>query len=520
MSELNLRTRHTLYLACAFISAFLIPLLPFLLNGAPFIGDAWVHLELTEHVTATGRYSMSSYNERWPLVNLLIAFIMLVGGLSSLQASQVVPLLAGLASLPVYALCRRLGLSRGASAISVLFLTFNPLYPYAAFTGAVMKETATYYLTTLILLAVTLALKRQTSKAWTILCMLVGLGIVLGHHFAGLVIFLFLWALTAYLFSDKLKGGRLRVFNVFIITAAFSAVFIFWNLLNYLAIGPFHPVFNVTDLSLLIACFILLWASLYRDKGIFSSKAPWLVIAAIPLAVLGQTGGIYILAQPSPFIFLEAEGVPALAAFGVVGLALFTFTGLTRDSSNRIVKSYAAAAVTMVLFAFLWGHTYSGFVLLTKSLHYLGPLLAIGAGFTVSAWLRKNNLRKLLIVGVVVSIICVSSVETYFMLNWLGAYSRGELETAKDFPSLSPQVRVYGDTHAGYLFPYACGVTISKIKPLKDLEANVLIILFKSNWEQGFLYGYDWIVKDAVTPDEQLLKRGRVFDSAYLQAWL
>lgn len=520
MSELDLRTRHTLYLACAFIPAFLVPLLPFLLNGAPFIGDTWVHLELAEDITATGSYSLYSYNERWPLVNFLVAFMMLVGGLSPLQASQVVPLLAGLASIPLYAVCRRLELPRDASAISVLFLTFNPIYPYVAFGGAVMKETATYYFTLLMLFAATLALKRQTSKAWIVLCTLVGLGIVLGHHFAGLVIFLFLWALTGNMLSDKLKRSDSRLFNAFIMAAGFSAMFIFWNLLNYLSIGAFYPVFNITDLSLLIACFILLWTSLFKDNGIFSSKTPWLILAVFPIVALGQTGGIYILFQPSPFDILEAAGLPVLAAFGLVGLTLFCIAGLAKGLRKRSLKSYASAAVTMVLFAFLWGHTWSGFVLLTKSLHYIGPLLALGAGFTAAAWLQKGNYGRLRVVAVIMVIIIVSSVETHFVLNWLGAYSKGELEAACDFPAISQQVKVYGDTHAGYLFPYACGVTISEIKPLKDLEANVLIILFKSNWEQGFLYEYDWIVTDAVAPDEQLLKRGRVFDSAYLQAWL
>lgn len=508
-------------LFCVFVPVFLVPLLPFMFNGAPFIGDTWPTLGLARDIATTGHCYLRSYGERWPLVNLLLASVMLIGGLDNLLASQVIPLLTGLASLSIYTVCRRLNLSLGASAFASLFLTFNPIYPYVAFSGAVMRETATYYLTMLMLLIVTLALKHRTSKAWIVLGTLVSTGLVLGHHFAALVIFLFFWALTAYLLSDKLKRGQpyIHTRNVFIMTAVFSAMFISWNLLNYLAIGPFHPVFNVTDLSLLIACFILLWASLYKDKGISSSKTPWLVLAAFPIIILGQTGGIYILAQPSPLNILT-ETLLAAAIFGAAGLALFNIIGLARGLKVRPLKSYATAAVTMVIFAFFWGHTLPGFVLLTKSLHYLGPLLALGAGFTAAAWLRKGKYGKLRVVAVVTVIVLISLVETCFVLNWLGAYSRGELETASNFPAISHRIRVYGDTHAGYLFPYACGVSISQIRPLEDLEANVLIIVFKSNWEQGFLYDYDWIVKDAVAPDEQLLKRGRVFDSTYLQAWL
>ena len=512
MSRLNLRTRHTLYLACAFIPALLVPLLPFLLGGAPFIGDAWVHLELAEDVTATGCYSTSSYNERWPLVNLLVAFMMLVGGLSSLQASQVVPLLAGLASLPLYAVCRRLGLPWGASVLSVLFLTFNPLYPYVTFAGAVMKETATYYLIMLMLLVVTLVLKRS-SKGWVIPFTLLGLGIVLGHYFAGLVISLFLLALTIYAFFDRLRGGRPNLFKAFAMATGFLAMFVFWNLLNYLAVGPFFPIFNVTDFTLLIACFILLWVSLYRDSGVFSSRMPWLAFAAFPIIILGLRGGGYILAQPvEPITIWEYRNYLVAAAFSLTGLVL----GLR----ERCLKAYATAAVSLLLFAFLWGHTCLGFALLIKSLHYFGPLLAVGAAFTAVALVRKGGLGKLLAVAVVVFLIYASSTGTSLALRGLGVYSRGELEAAQSLPSLSSQVTAYGDTHASYLFPYASGFTIVTLKPLEQLDGNALVILLKPNWEKGFLYDYDWVTKETIAPDEQLSVRSRVYDSAYLQAWL
>jgi hypothetical protein len=453
-------------------------------------------------------------------VNFLVTFMMLIGGLSSLQASQVIPLLAGLASLPLYAVCRRLDLTKGASALSALFLTFNPIYSYVTFTGAVMKETATYYLTMLVLFAATLALKHRGSKASIALCTLVCVGIVLGHHFAGLVVFLFLWAVTSYVLMDRLWGGGLQFVSIFVLTLGFSVIFILWNLMNYLAIGSFHPVFNVTDLSLLIACFVLVWVSIYKDRGVFSGRIPWFVLAAIPIAVLGQTGRIYSLVKPDFLNLLETRGLLALAVLGLVGLTIFSVAGLAKGLTKRYLKAYTTAAVTMVLFAFLWGHSLLGFTLLIKSLHYFGPLLALGAGFTTAALLAKGTYGKLVIVTALVSIILASLTGTYMALNGLGAYSRGELEAARDLPSISTQVTVYGDTHASYLFSYICGLTISQVKPLKNLGSNALIILFKPNWEQGFLYGYDWIVKDAIAPDEQLLKRGRVYDSAYLQAWV
>ncbi len=376
-----------------------------------------------------------------------------------------------------------------------------------------MKETATYYLTMLMPLVTIIALKHRTSKASVTLFTLVGMGIALGHHFAGLVVFLFLWALTCYVLLDKLRGGRLSLFHIFVMAAAFSAVFSFWNLLNYLAIGQFFPVFNVTDLALLIASFILLYVSLYKDKGIFSSRIPWLILVAFAIAVLGLRGGVYILAQPTePLSMWEYRDYLVAAGFSLVGLAI----GLRK----RCLKAYATAAVGMLLFAFLWENTYSGFTLLIKSLHYFGPLLAVGAGFATAALSRKGNLGKLLAVAAVVFVIYASSTGTTLTLNGLGAYSRGELDASRSLPQISPQVRAYGDTRVSYLFPYAANLTISTLKPLNDLKPSALIILLKPNWELGFLYGYDWVVKEAIAPDEQLSKRMRIYDSAYLQAWL
>lgn len=512
MSELDLRTCETLCLVCAFVPAFLVPLLPFLLNGAPFIGDAWVHLELAEDVTATDCYSLSSYNERWPLVNLLVAFMTLVGGLSSLQASQVVPLLAGLASVSLYGVCRRLGLPWGASVSAVLFVSFNPLYSYVTFAGAVMKETATYYLTMLMLLVVTLVLKRS-SKSWVIPFALLGLGIVLGHHFAGLVICLFLLALTVYVFFDRLRGRKLNVFEAFVMVTVFLGMFVFWNLLNYLAVGPFFPVFNVTDFVLLIASFILLWVSLYRDGGLFSSRIPWFVFAAFPIIILGLRGGGHILAQPvEPITVWEYRNYLVAAVFSLAGLVL----GLR----ERCLKAYAASAVSLVLFAFLWGHTCLGFAFLIKSLHYFGPLLAVGAAFTAAALSRRGGLGKFLVVVVVVFLIYASSAGTILALRGLGVYSRGELEAAQSLPSLSSQVTAYGDTHASYLFPYASGFTVAMLKPLEQLDDTALVIFLKPNLARGFLFDYDWVTTETIAPDEQLSVRSRVYDSTYLQAWL
>ena len=500
-------------MAFVFMATLLVPLLPLLINGAPFIGDSWVHLGLARDVAASGRYALNAYNERWPLINLLLAFLMLVTRLPELYVGQAVPFLAGLAGLPLYALCRRLGLSRASSIVPVLFLSFNPLYSYVTFSGAVMKETATHYLVILMLLLTVSALKDSPSKPRMASLFLVSLGVVFGHHYAGLVILLFLWALAGYELIGRLRGESLRLHSVLSTAFGFTIPFSAWNLLNYLALGAYFPIFNATDGLLLLAIFIVAWTSLISDGGPFSSKRPWLAPLAFLIAVMGLRGGLYILAQPvEPISIWEARNYLVAAGFSLSGLLI----GL----KNQCLKAYASAAVGMVLFAFLWGYTQLGFVLLIKSLHYFGPLLAVGAGFTAAALLRRGNMGRILVVAILLFLVYASTTGTTLALNGLGAYSRGEVEAMRSFPSISPGIRVYGDTRVSYLFPYASGLTISGLKPLRDMEHSSLIILLKPNWEQGFLYDYDWVAKETIAPDEQLLKRGRVYDSTYLQAWL
>jgi hypothetical protein len=109
-----------------------------------------------------------------------------------------------------------------------------------------------------------------------------------------------------------------------------------------------------------------------------------------------------------------------------------------------------------------------------------------------------------------------SSTGTILALNGLGAYGREEVELLRGI-SFSPGVKLYGDTRAAYLLPYTSNITASGLKPLRMLDEGSIMLLFRPNWEQGFLVGYDWIAKEAIAPEDQLMGRGRVYDSAHLR---
>lgn len=373
-----------------------------------------------------------------------------------------------------------------------------------------MKETASFYLVVLLLLLASMS-RDETRISCITSLLIVSVGLVLGHHYASLVAFLTLWAFSVYGLLGWLRGETPSPRGIFTAALIFTVPFLAWNILNYLALGAYFPVFEAWDGLLLMATFTITLISLLKDRGVLSSRFPWLILLAFLVAVLGLRWRLYILAQPiEPISIGEARNYMVAGAFSLAGLSM----GLRR----KALKALAASSVAMLLFALLWDHTTPGFTLLIKSLHYYGLLLALGAGFTAEWLHRRGRPGGLLVAGAILFMAYASSFGTILALNGLGAYSRGELEAALRLPQPIPGMKVYGDTHTSYLLQYASNHPIIGLRPLSSLESGSLIILLRPNWEQGFLYGYDWVVREAIAPEREVSRRGRVFDSAHLKA--
>ena len=81
------------------ILAISTALSPWLMNKAPYIGDAWLHLRKAEDIVIQGRLKLEEYNDMWPLVNLLIVFYSTIVGLSPLISTQIIPFLVSLSTI-------------------------------------------------------------------------------------------------------------------------------------------------------------------------------------------------------------------------------------------------------------------------------------------------------------------------------------------------------------------------------------------------------------------------------------
>lgn len=501
------------------MASLTVPMLPLLLNGAPFIGDSWVHIKIAKDTVKSGIYQLEEYNERWPLVNFIIAYLTIITAIPEFYASQVVPLIAGLAVVPFYCLCRRLGLSRVGSAFSIFFLNFNPLYSYVTFTGAVMKETATYYLTiAFILVALTVTRLFRGKSSSLAASILMGLGVVFGHHYAGLILLIFLWAYVGYTVMYRLKGELNTFSGIIVLSIMYTVAFSIWNLSNYLALAKRFPL-DPNDFILISALIIIVWYSVIKDRGILSSRFPWLVCVGFIVAISGLRGGVYLLVQSIPPVSLgEAVNYLVAGAISIIGLGI----------SLRLIalKAYATSVVAMLLFAFLWGFTFFGFVLLIKSLHYFCILIALGGGFTLSAVINAFNMRKktkvlqsLIVLSLIGFLIYASWTGARPALNGLGAYEKGEVESARALTFIG-NLNVYGDSRLSFLLPYVSGLEISGLKPIGELNHGSLFLLAGKNLEKGFLIDYDWIAKEAILDIDLADNLSLTYNTGFLQVWL
>jgi hypothetical protein len=125
------------------------------------------------------------------------------------------------------------------------------------------------------------------------------------------------------------------------------------------------------------------------------------------------------------------------------------------------------------------------------------------------------------IVGVLLLVIvCASVPGTMLALNGLGAYRIEEVQAATALTPVLKGVNVYGDTRVSYLLPYTSNITVKGLMPTGNRTSSKLaILLFKPNWEQGFLQGYDWIPKDALMKNEDLNKWNLVWDSPVVRIY-
>jgi len=480
-------------LSIIMVLTVLMLLSPWLLNRAPYIGDSWVHLKKAEEIIKLGRFNSDEYNEMWPLINLIIAFSSIIGGANSLVSSQLIPLLVSLSVMNIYILANKISESPISGVAAGTALAFIPLYTFLTFGSAIMKETASFYLSTLIIAYL------LSSKFSHICFALLSLGLIFGHHFGSLAVFLLMLTLFVEDFLELLAGESKQWFRTLADIILFGSFLFVWNLYVVSRIGWFSPV-DLESLSM----FSLIWTGSYAISRVGKIPSIMFQTLLIPLVFLAWRGHLHTIPTP----------VNPISIWEIINLLIFfipTIIGLAMYWRKTLIRSLLASTSTMIVFSLVWSLDYEGLVVFTKSLHYYGVFLAIV--FSLSAcFIAKKRFGKVIVAMLLAFLVYASITGVSMALQGPGAYHEAEYIEMSSLSKISSE-HIVMDTKLAYLAEYL-NMSYSSIHRLKSGE---YILLTKSDFTHGILLGYVWADISLYIPAGQITFCDKVFDGGYLK---
>jgi len=485
--------REKLILVVILVFAVFAVLSPWLVNEAPYIGDAWIHLKKSEDIIAQGKLRFEEYNDMWPLVNLIIAFYSMVLDLPPLMATQIIPFLVSLSTINLYIISSRISRNSYAAFSTCMALILTPLYTFITFGSAVMKETAAFYMATLLIAYLLIG------RPSLVCFLLLSFGLVVGHHFASLALFILLLSVLAEDISDMLGGDAPYLKRDLVMASVFSVSLFSWGFFVLSRVGWFLPVSGNT---LLIAMFAWFGVYVVSRMGRFSSVG--LQALLIPLAALAWRGHLHDIPTPvSPTSIWEVRDLIIFMVPALAGLAFFW--------KDRIVRAMLVSTTTLIVFSLISGLDHSGLIVFTKSLHYYCVFLALIFGLSWSLILRKR-FGKVFLILASICLVLASIFGIGLALNGPGAYHDVEyvqLEGLRDKlgEPLVMDLKLY------YLSEYL-GVGRSIFHKLGQGE---YVLLTRSNLVHGVLLDYVWVDLSLYMPYHVMFSCDRLFDGGYLR---
>ena len=466
---------------------------PWLLNGAPYIGDSWIHLKKAEEIMSSGRLSLVEYNDMWPLVNLLLAFYSSILNINPLISTQVIPFLASLSALNLYIIAKEVSKSWEVGVASGLALAFTPIYTFITFGSAIMKETASLYLAT-ILMAYAIS-NRLKYPCFTLLA----LGLVLGHHFASLAIAIFLATLTLEDFLDSLAGEETEWAKSMTATVIYGFFASCWTLYTVFKIGWFAPI-DLNSLTMMA----WVWLGSYMISRLSKTGTLILQSVLIPLVFLAWRGHLHAIPTPvNPVSIWELRDLLVFSVPALLGVASYW--------KRRKLRSFLISTTALIIFSLAWSLDASGLVIFTKSLHYYAVTLAIAFGLSAS-FILKRRFGKMILSIMLLYLILASATGIMLALDGPGAYHQGELLQMKALNNLLTD-RTMMDVKLGYLAEYIGLEHTSFHRP----KLGEYILLTKTDYTHGVLLGYVWVKLSTFLPHETRELCDRVIDGSYVK---
>jgi len=522
--------KKVLGLLLTFFVSFLVPFLPFLTHGAPFISDCWIHLKIAFDAISSGvlplKYDSSglTYNAQWPLINALFTFIILICGFNALYASQFVPLLAGLSAIPLYLVAKRISKDGGISILAVLLYGLEGFH--VVFASSVMKETATLYIFMSFIFVYFLFFLGRISWKHLFVLLVLSCGLLLGHHYLSLFTLVFVcFAVCLSAWSSLQPRKHIGAFSWIVISAIiFVLVFVLRGVLLW---EGFAKIYDIAYgfIPLLFSSFVVvLWFGRCRVRR-FRVKlpkfAPLLVFVVFVLGYLVVSGRVYLVVSPPPrsaLVFFP--GYFLVSFLGVLG-----FSKASRCSYEMVyVRVYFSSFVCVILASFLWGFDEIGIWLVVKASHHFAPAMALASAILLVGVSRKTRkiLCLILVLGILFSfgagVRCVVFRDPE--LGGFAAYYGGEVSEVGELSMfMDSSSRVYGGVQCKALLGFYGVSNISGL-PLFHYNPGFYVVL-RSNWEGGFFVGggYQWVSGELVLDGLDVDGCGIVFSGGYVQVF-
>jgi len=523
--------KKVLGLFLTFFVSFLVPFLPFLTHGAPFISDCWIHLKIAFDAISSGilplKYDSSglTYNAQWPLINALFTFIILICGFNALYASQLVPLLAGVSAIPLYLIARGISKDVKISILAVLLYSLEGFH--VVFASSVMKETATLYVLMTFVFVYFLFFSGRANWRYLVVLLFLSCGLLLGHHYLSLFTLVFVcFAVCLSAWSSLQPRGHDKTFSLLVLSALiFILVF---TLRGILLREGFTTIYDIAYffVPLLFSSFIVIsWFSRCRARESHVSKFPrfasLLVFIAFILGYFVISGRVYFVVSPpsrSALIFIPGY-------FLIVFLSVLGFSRASGCSSEMIyVRVYFSSFVCVILASFLWGFDEIGIWLVVKASHHFAPAMALASTILLVNVSRKTRkiLCLILVLGILFSfgagVRCVVFKDPE--LGGFAAYYGGEVSEVGELSMfMDSSSRVYGGVQCKALLGFYGVSNISGL-PLFYYNPGFYVVL-RSNWEGGFFVGggYQWVSGELVLDGLDVDGCGIVFSGGYVQVF-
>ncbi len=514
-----------------FFISFLAPLLPFLIHGAPFISDCWIHMKIAFDAISSGilpleyNYSGLTYNAQWPLINALFTFIILICGFNVLYVSQFVPLLAGLSAIPLYLVVK--GISKNVKISIFATLLYSLEGFHVVFTSSVMKETATLYVLITFVFVYFLFFSGRTSWKHLAVLLLLSCGLLLGHHYLSLFALVFVCFATCLSAWSYLQPREHDDTFPWLVLSALIFISVFTLRAIFLWEG-FITIYDIAYIfvPLLFSSFIItLWVSrcCVRKSHVsrFPKFSPLLVIIAFILSYFVISGRVYfVVSPPSRSALFFIPGYFLIGFLSVLG-----FSRASGCNSEMVyVRTYFSSFVCVIFASFLWGFDEIGIWLVVKASHHFAPVMALASTILLARTSEriKRVFCLLLILGTLVSfgagIRCIVFKDPE--LGGIAAYYSGEIfEIGSLSRFMDGSSKIYGGVQCRTLLMFYGVSDVSGLQPF-GFDSGFYVVL-RSNWEGGFFVGggYQWVSGEFVLNELNVDSCGVVFSGGYVQVF-